>query len=145
MAFTLAVVPALVTIGLVVLAFAPVIVVLLALQVARRVGNYAVTRPARELLFTEVSTDERFKAKAVIDVVVYRGGDAVSGSLFALLTEGLGLGLAAVALIGAGIAGIWSALALFLGRRFDHPGHSDGPKTNRAIETAVMAAPIPKP
>jgi AAA family ATP:ADP antiporter len=144
MAFTLAVVPALVTVGLVVLAFAPFIVVLLALQVARRVGNYAVTRPARELLFTEVSTDERFKAKAVIDVVVYRGGDAVSGSIFALLTEGLGLGLAAVALIGAAIAGSWSVLALFLGRLFDHSGHPDGPKTNRDIEAALMAAPITK-
>jgi AAA family ATP:ADP antiporter len=146
MPFTLAVVPVVVTAGLVVLAFAPIIVVLLALQVARRVGNYAVTRPAREVLFTEVSTDERFKAKAVIDVVVYRGGDAVSGTLFALLTEGLGLGLAAVALIGAAIAGIWSALALFLGRLFDHSWQvSDRPKTNRDIDTAVLAGPMPKP
>lgn len=119
MGITLAIVPVAVMLGLVVLAFAPVIVVLLALQVARRVGNYAVTRPARELLFTEVSTEERFKAKPVIDVVVYRGGDAVSGSLFALLTDGLGLGLAAVAVVGAGIAAIWAALSLQLGRLFD--------------------------
>ena len=146
MAFTLAVVPVIVAIGLLVLAFAPIIMVLLALQVARRVGNYAVTRPARELLFTEVSTDERFKAKAVIDVVVHRGGDAVSGSLFALLTEGMGFGLAAVALIGAAIAGIWSALALFLGRLFDQTGRvSDRPETDQDITTLGMAAPIPKP
>lgn len=119
MAATLALVPFIIMAGLLILAFAPIIVVLLALQVTRRAGNYAVTRPAREMLFTEVSKDERFKAKPVIDIVVYRGGDAVSGSVFALLSEGLGLGLAAISLVGAGIAAVWGALAVYLGRRYD--------------------------
>lgn len=146
MAATLTVVPLLVMTGLFVLAFAPIVVVLLSLQIARRVGNYAVTRPARELLFTEVSTDERFKAKAVIDVVVYRGGDAVSGSLFALLTEGLGFGLAAVALIGAGIAAMWSALALFLGRLFDRSGSTtDLLQVTPIKEKAALRGPIRNP
>ncbi len=119
MAATLALVPFIIMAGMLILAFAPVIVVLLALQVTRRAGNYAVTRPAREMLFTDVSKDERFKAKPVIDIVVYRGGDAVSGSIFALLSEGIGLGLAAISLVGAGIAAAWGALAVYLGRKYD--------------------------
>ncbi|MRX27203.1 NTP/NDP exchange transporter [Kangiella sp. HZ709] len=119
MAATLALVPFIIMAGMIILAFAPIIVVLLALQVTRRAGNYAVTRPAREMLFTDVSADERFKSKPVIDIVVYRGGDAVSGSIFALLSEGLGLGLAAISLVGAGIAATWGGLAVYLGKKYD--------------------------
>ena len=119
MAFTLALLPVCVAAGLLILAFAPVITVLLALQVARRSGNYAVTRPAREMLFTQVTQEERFKAKPVVDIVVYRGGDAVSGSAFALLTDGIGLGLAAVAVVGAGIAAVWGWVGVLLGRKFE--------------------------
>ncbi|MEL6188682.1 MAG: MFS transporter, partial [Myxococcota bacterium] len=118
MGLTLASVPLVLVVGLGVLAFAPVLTVLLGLQVARRVGNYSVTRPAREMLFTEVSQEERFKAKPVIDVVVYRGGDAVSASLFALLTDGLGLGIAVVSLAGALIAALWAGMGMQLGRQY---------------------------
>ncbi|WOJ97392.1 MFS transporter [Congregibacter brevis] len=132
MATTLALVPVAVMLGLLVLAAAPSIVVLLALQATRRVGNYAVTRPARELLFTQVTTEERFKAKPVIDVVVYRGGDAISGSLFALLTEGVGLGLAAVAIVGACIAAVWTVTGVFLGRLFDNVAFRQTSQTRSA-------------
>jgi AAA family ATP:ADP antiporter len=123
---TLALIPLCVVAGLLILAFAPVITVLLALQVARRSGNYAVTRPAREMLFTQVTQEERFKAKPVVDIVVYRGGDAVSGSLFAILTDGIGLGLAAVALVGAGVAAVWTWVAVLLGRRFEAGAEDEG-------------------
>ena len=93
--------------------------ILLGIQVVRRVGNYAVTRPTREMLFTQVTADERFKAKPVIDIVVYRGGDAVSGSLFAVLTESFGLGLAAVSLVGAGIASLWAWIAVIIGKKYE--------------------------
>ncbi len=119
MPVTLGLMPLLLVVGMLILAFAPVVIVLLGIQIARRVGNYSVTRPAREMLFTQTSLDERFKAKPVIDIVVYRGGDAISGSLFALLTEGIGLGLAAVSLVGAVIAAIWTWLAVILGRKFE--------------------------
>jgi len=118
MAITLALVPIALVIGFLALAFAPIIIVLLGVQIIRRVGNYSITRPAREMLFTKVSTEERFKAKPVIDVVVYRGGDAVSSSLFALLTDGLGLGLVAMSLIGSAIAALWAGLGFSLGKRF---------------------------
>ncbi|MEL7449006.1 MAG: MFS transporter [Pseudomonadota bacterium] len=128
MALTLASVPLLLVLGMGILAFAPAVTMLLGLQIVRRVGNYSVTRPAREMLFTEVSKEERFKAKPVIDVVVYRGGDAMSASLFALLTDGLGLSLAAVSLVGAGIAALWASIGMRLGRQYQsrQPGGSPG-------------------
>ena len=122
----LALMPFLVGAGLLVLAFAPMLTVLLALQVFRRGGNYGLTRPAREMLYTRVTQEERFKAKPVIDIVVYRGGDAVSGTLFALLTDGIGLGLAAVALVGSAIAAAWGATGIWLGRRFDSVKNAGG-------------------
>ncbi len=119
MSITLSLMPLLLFIGMLILAFAPMVVILLGIQVVRRVGNYAVTRPAREMLFTQVTTDERFKAKPVIDIVVYRGGDAVSGSLFAVLTESFGLGLAAVSLVGAVIASFWTWIAIIIGKNYE--------------------------
>jgi AAA family ATP:ADP antiporter len=118
MAISLALVPVLLLFGMIILAIAPLIIVILSIQVTRRAGTYAVTRPAREVLFTHVTKDERFKAKPVIDIVVYRGGDALSGSLFALLTEGIGLGLVAVSIVGAFIASIWASVAIYLGKGF---------------------------
>lgn len=119
MGLTLASMPILICAGILILAFSPIITVLLALQVVRRAGNYAVTRPAREMLFTEVDKETRYKAKPVIDVVVYRGGDTVTAWLFTGLTEGLGLGFAAVGIIGACIAAIWAGFGIFLGRFYD--------------------------
>jgi AAA family ATP:ADP antiporter len=101
-----------------ILAFAPILTVLLALQVARQAGNYGITRPAREMLFTHVDRETRFKSKPVIDVVVYRGGDAVSSIAFAWLTDGVGLGVAAMAAIGAAIAAVWASAGVYLGRVF---------------------------
>lgn len=122
----LALMPVLICLGMLILAFAPILTVLLALQVFRRGGNYGLTRPAREMLYTHVSQEDRFKSKPVIDIVVYRGGDAVSGSLFAVLTDKIGLGLAAVALIGSGIAAAWAWIGVKLGRSFDEKAGQRG-------------------
>ncbi|MFZ8953043.1 MAG: NTP/NDP exchange transporter [Gammaproteobacteria bacterium] len=116
---TLALLPFFVAFGIIILAFAPIITVLLALQVARRAGNYAITRPAREMLFTEVSQEERYKAKPVIDVVVYRGGDTVTAWFFTALTEGLGLAFSVIGIIGAFIALLWGLLGLKLGKSYE--------------------------
>jgi len=115
---TLALLPVFVGAGLLILAFAPILTVLLAVDVARRAGNYGVTRPAREMLFTSVDRETRFKTKPVIDVVVYRGGDAAWAWVFALFTETVGFGYALMAAIGAGIAAIWAAAGIYLGRAF---------------------------
>jgi len=124
----LALMPVLVCAGLLILAFAPVLTVLLALQVFRRGGNYGLTRPAREMLYTKVTREERFKAKPVVDIVVYRGGDAISGTLFAFLTDGIGLGIAAVAVVGSIIAAAWAGAGVWLGRQFDRSKESGDSK-----------------
>ena len=116
---TIAMVPIMICIGLLVLAISPLLGVVMILQIVRRAGNYAVTRPAREMLFTLVNQETRFKAKPVIDIVAYRGGDMFTAWLFTGLTQGLGLGLAAVAAIGAGIAGLWTLVGIYLGRWFE--------------------------
>jgi AAA family ATP:ADP antiporter len=117
--FTLALIPVLVGAGMLVLAAAPLVSVVVGIQVARRAGNYAVSRPAREMLFTAVDRETRFKAKQVIDVVIYRGGDMLNAWAFTALTQGLGLGLAAVAGVGACIAALWALTGIFLGRQFN--------------------------
>ena len=99
--FTLASIPVIIAVGLLLLAATPMVSVVIAVQVVRRVGNYAVSRPAREMLFTAVSRETRFKAKPVIDIVIYRGGDMLNAWAFTALTQGLGLGLAAAAAVGA--------------------------------------------
>lgn len=116
---TLALVPVVIVLGLLILALSPVTMVVVALQIVRRAGNYAITRPGREMLFTVVDRETRFKAKSVIDIVVYRGGDALTAWAFTGLTVGLGMSLGAVAGVGAGIAALWAAVAVYLGRRYD--------------------------
>ena len=119
MPVTIALVPVIICVGLLVLAISPFLGAVVVLQIIRRAGNYAVTRPAREMLFTRVDRETRFKAKPVIDIVAYRGGDMLMAWLFTGLTQGLGLGLAAVAVVGAGIAALWSLMGIYLGRWFE--------------------------
>ncbi len=126
--FTLASVPVLVCGALLVLAAAPMVSVVIALQIIRRAGNYAISRPAREMLFTAVDRETRFKAKPVIDIVIYRGGDMLNAWAFTGLTQGLGLGMAAVSGVGAVIALLWAATGVYLGRQF----MAMNPKTDTA-------------
>jgi AAA family ATP:ADP antiporter len=119
MPVTIALIPLLICAGLLIVAISPFLGAVVALQVIRRAGNYAVTRPAREMLFTRVDRETRFKAKPVIDMVAYRGGDMLMAWAFTGLTQGLGLGLAAVAAVGAGIAAVWAIVGIYLGRWFE--------------------------
>ena len=118
MAKTLGLIPALLAVGMLVIAFSPVIAVVAGLQVARRAGNYAITRPGREMLFTVVDRETRFKAKPVIDIVLYRGGDMMTAWAFTLLTSVIGLGLGAVAAVGVGIAAVWAVVGVYLGKAY---------------------------
>jgi len=135
MPVTLALVPVFICAGLLILAFAPILTVLLALQVARQGANYGITRPAREMLFTNVDRETRFKSKPVIDVAVYRGGDAASSIAFATLTDGLGLGMGAMAAIGAGVAAVWAAAGIYLGRAFNN--HAAGSVKERPAQSQL--------
>ena len=92
----------------------------LALQVLRKSGNYAITRPAREILFTGVSKETRFKTKPIIDVAVYRGGDVFWIWSLAFLGDGyFNLSLPQKLWIGAGIAVAWGILGIYLGNRHE--------------------------
>ncbi len=94
------------------LAWAPTLAVLASVQILRRALDYAIARPAREVLFTVISREEKYKAKNAIETLVYRGGDAVSGWLSAL-----GMGLAGIALLAVPLSAAWCALCVWLARR----------------------------
>jgi len=90
--------------------------VLAFVMIARRVGEYAFVRPGREMLWSAVGTEEKYKAKNVIDVPVYRGADALVAQVDKALAAG-GLSPATVALVGAGVAGAWAVNGFALGRK----------------------------
>lgn len=116
--FLLAAVPLAMAAGFLVLAAYPVFGVLAAVMIARRVGEYALIRPGREMLFTTVPPEDKYKTKNVIDTVVYRAGDAASGWVKAGV-DMLGHGAALVALLGAAFALGAAAVGYALGRRAD--------------------------
>lgn len=121
LATTLALVPVAVAVGFLLVAVNPLLSAVIVIWVVLKAGNYAITRPAREMLYTTVDREARFKAKPVIDIVVYRGGDSLAGWAFAGLTTGLGLGLGPVAIVGALIALAWAYVGIRLGRQYDRP------------------------
>jgi AAA family ATP:ADP antiporter len=113
---TLALVPLLLAGGFLLLGMAPVLAVLVVVQVLRRAGNYAIMRPSREMLYVVLGREEKYKAKNFIDTVVYRGGDAVSAWVYTGL-RGLGLSLAQIAYIAVPLALVWAWVAYRLGNR----------------------------
>jgi AAA family ATP:ADP antiporter len=111
----LALLPVVFAAGFAGLAVAPMLGVVIAFQALQRTANFAISNPAREVLFTVVAREEKYKAKNVIDIVVVRGADAVGGWIFAALRS-LGMELRAVALVAIPIAAICVALSLALGK-----------------------------
>ncbi len=119
MSKTLALIPFLMIGGWLVVAASPALATLIAVQIIRRAGNYAITRPGREMLFTLVDSETRFKSKPVIDTVVYRGSDVATAWFYTKLVSAFGLGLAGIAVVGAVVAAAWVATAVHLGRMFE--------------------------
>ena len=110
-------------------------------EVLRRAGDYAIARPAREILFTVLNREEKYKSKNFIDTVVFRAGDAVSGWLFEGLRI-LGLGFAGIAFVGVPIALLWAGTGWMLGRaQEDMRKKQDWRRRNDAPETYQPAAP----
>lgn len=98
------------------LAAAPTFAAVAAFVILRRAGNFAFTNPAMEVLFTVVSRDDKYKAKAFIETFVYRGGDQLGAWAFAGLTTA-GLGLTAIAWVAVPMSAVWMALSVWLARR----------------------------
>ncbi len=112
---TLALMPAMSVIGFLALGTAPVLAVFVVFQVLRRAGEYAVARPSREVLYTVLSREDKYKAKHFIDTFIYRGGDQVGAWSMALMIA-LGLGFAGTAYVAAPLAALWLAISVYLGR-----------------------------
>jgi ATP:ADP antiporter, AAA family len=107
--------PAVYLVGFAALALAPSLVVVLVVQVLQRWANFAIANPARQVWFTVVSRGEKYKAKNLIDVVIYRGSDALYGWVFDSL-QAVGLKLGAIALCALPVTAGWLVLSMALGR-----------------------------
>jgi AAA family ATP:ADP antiporter len=117
-ALTLTILPALTVIGFVWLGLMPTVAVIVGFQVLRRAGEFALARPAREILFTTVSREEKYKAKSLIDTFVYRAGDQIGAWSYSLMGMA-GLGVAGVAWAAVPLSLIWLVNGWRLGRRQD--------------------------
>jgi AAA family ATP:ADP antiporter len=107
--------PLVYVVGFATLALAPSLAVVLTVQVVQRWMNFAIANPARQVFFTVVTREEKYKAKNLIDVVIYRGSDALYGWMFDIL-QGLGLKLGAIALCALPVTVGWLVLSAALGR-----------------------------
>ena len=107
--------PAVYIVGFAALAASPSLAVVVTFQVVQRWANFAIANPARQVFFTVVDREEKYKAKNLIDVVIYRGSDALSGWAFDSL-QAIGVKLGAIALCALPVAAAWLALSAALGR-----------------------------
>jgi AAA family ATP:ADP antiporter len=133
LALTLAILPVLSILGFGAVAMAPTIAVLVVYQALRRAGNFAFARPAREVLFTVVPREDKYKAKSFIDTVIYRTGDQVGAWSFAALGF-LGLALTGISMVAVPISIAWLMNALWLGRKQERLARA---------ETETSVAPVP--
>ena len=115
-ALTLTIVPVVTLIGFALLGTWPAVAIAVGFIVLRRAGNFAFARPTREVLFTAVSREDKYKTKNFIDTVVYRFGDQVGAWSSGLLTA-MGLGVAGVAWVAVPISLVWVANGWWLGKR----------------------------
>ena len=114
--FTLLFMPVLSLFGFAAMGITPVIAVLAVFQVARRASTFAFMRPAREVLFTVLRREDKYKAKSFIDTFGYRLGDQVGAYAYKGL-QSLGLGLSSISFIAIPLTAGWCALGFWLGRR----------------------------
>jgi AAA family ATP:ADP antiporter len=115
-AVTLALLPITVALGFIGLALVASLAALIVFEATFRAIQRAITRPARETLYTVVSREDKYKSKAFIDTFVYRGGDVAGAQLEGLLGK-LGMALAGLASVAVPLALAWAALGIWLGRR----------------------------
>ena len=113
---SLAILPLMSVIGFTALGVWPTLAAFVVFNVLRRAGNYGFASPTREVLFTVVSPEDKYKAKNFIDTFIYRSGDQIGAWSYSLLS-GIGLAVSSIALIAAPMSAVWLVVALWLGRR----------------------------
>jgi AAA family ATP:ADP antiporter len=119
----LTIIPVAVFFGFVALSIWNTFILLAVVIVVRRSGEYAFVRPGREMLWTPMSKETKYKAKNFVDVPVYRGADAAVAQLQRAI-EGGGFGVQTAALLGALAAVVWAINGWWLGRRYDSASQS---------------------
>lgn len=131
-----ALLPLLTLAGFAILALSPTIGVIVGCQVIRRVGNFGLAKPTREVLFTVVSREDKYKAKNVLDTVVYRLGDQVGAWTYALFS---GFGVAGLAVVALPFAAAWLVNGWWLGTRHDEMAARRGGETGpREVASAQL-------
>jgi AAA family ATP:ADP antiporter len=130
-ALTLSLLPIFSVLGFAALALAPTIAVIVVLQVLRRAANFALARPTRELLYTVIPREDKYKSKTFIDTVVYRAGDQIGSWAYLALSSAAGLGIAGIALVAAPLSALWVASSLWLGFRQARMASAPAPTPSR--------------
>ncbi|WP_394997719.1 NTP/NDP exchange transporter [uncultured Helicobacter sp.] len=106
-------------VGFVILSFThPMFLPFVIVMSVRRVGEYALVKPGREMLFVPLDSDSKYKVKNFFDTVVYRGGDALGAQVESAVLK---LGVGATLLVGALLSFVWGALGFYLGKRYEKP------------------------
>ena len=127
----LTLVPLLTVAGFAGLGLMPTVAVIVAFQVLRRAGNFAVARPTREVLFTLVPREDKYKAKSFIDTFVYRVGDQVGAWSYTLMAA-VGLGVAGIAWAAVPISAAWVSVGWWIGRKHERAAEAAEPAASQA-------------
>ncbi len=133
----LAFLPLLTIFGFGIVLYAPTMLAIVAFQVLRRAGDYGIVRPAREVLYTVLAREDRYKAKNFIDTVVYRLGDQVGAWSYALVGA-LGWSAGALPLLALPISLVWLVNSIWLGRKQEELA-THTPAAARSAEGAEVA------
>ncbi len=113
---TLVLMPLLSAVGFAAIGFAPILTVLATFQIMRRAAGFALLRPAREVLFTVLRREDKYKAKSLIDTFGYRIGDQIGAWSYPLM-RWFGLGLVGISWVAVPLGAIWCVLSIWLGRK----------------------------
>lgn len=114
---SLAFLPIVSLLGFGIMGLAPTLMVLVLFQILRRAGNYAIQRPAREVLYTVLPRTEKYKAKNFNDTFVYRVGDQIGAWSYTAMAW-LGLSVSSLAISMIPVSAVWLVLVLWLGKRY---------------------------
>ncbi len=131
-ALTLTLLPALSVLGFATLGLTPTVAIVVMFQVLRRTSNFAVARPTREVLFTVIPREHKYKAKCFIDTVIYRSGDQLGAWSYALLSA-LGLSLTGIALAAVPLSAAWLLNGFWLGREQETMGAAQEPLSRASV------------
>jgi len=115
---TFLLIPLGITVGFVFMAAFPVILVTTVLTIFRRAGDYAIMKPAREMLFSVVSREEKYRSKNFIDTAILRTGDT-SGAWLLTGAKALGASASTIPMIGVGLGVAWCSVAYWLGNQYN--------------------------